>query len=139
MGGGSTEDKRSPGFIEGIAGSRLKGETRLPKQWGMKVQEDPLHVGTSWTEALPQLLEGKARPNLHGHCVRWVMVMVFSQASVILIQIFQCAPDTFTPAPLNYLLPGPLVRKHAPVALVYSTFLRLLHLVPQTSPQKQHS
>lgn len=65
MGGGSTEDKRSPGFIEGIVGARLKGETRLPKQWGKKVQEATLHVGTSWTEALPQLLEGKARPNLH--------------------------------------------------------------------------
>lgn len=70
MGGGGTEDKRSPGFIEGIEGARLKGETGLPRQWGKKVQEDTLHVETSWMEALPQLLEGKARPNLHGHCVR---------------------------------------------------------------------
>lgn len=53
MGGGSTEDKRSPGFIEGIEGARLKGETGLPRQWGKKVQEDTLHVGTSWMEAPP--------------------------------------------------------------------------------------
>lgn len=70
MGGGGTVDKRSPGFIEGIAGARLKGETRLPRQWGEKVQEDTLHVGASWTEALPQLLQGKVKPNLHGHYVR---------------------------------------------------------------------
>lgn len=57
-------------FIEGIAEARLGGETRLPRQWGEKVQEDTRNLGTSWTEALPGLLQGKARTNLHGHHVR---------------------------------------------------------------------
>lgn len=62
---------------------------------------------------------------------------VFPQAPVILSQLFQCALDTFTPAPLTHLLPGPLVRKHEPVSLVHTTSLGCLHSVPQISPQKQ--
>lgn len=85
--------KEKEDFLETITGGRLKEETRLAQQWGVKVQDTAGWGHFPQTKSLNK---------------NQVMDLVTSQApSSILTQILQFALDTFPPTPPNH--PGPLV------------------------------
>lgn len=138
-GHGRQQDKYQFGHENKSKCSLYRGHCRSQAWRGDQVAQAVGWEGTRrYSESRDQLDRGTARA-LTGKsqnkpawspCENWVIGMVFSQAPAILIQVFQCALDTFTLAPLNCPLPGSLVRKHEPV---HTTILRLLRSSPQTT------